>query len=145
MSRNIGNTCCSECGDEVVLVGETHPITNDEAGVYFGEYAGMLVADAECESCKTRYLAWVKPAPRMSLLFRGPRTGEPFFDLSYRSSFNDEPGEGDIPPKPAAVPLGPSYVEVAISTLRDLATSSTDDRVRLDAAAMLLKHAQGEE
>lgn len=105
MSRNLCKTNCDWCGcDEVDLTGPEHPITPDEAGRYFSEFERMIVADAECMVCGAKYLAWVDERGREP--YRG-RYGyhvfnqfasEPcgFFDLSYRSSFNDEPGEADM-------------------------------------------------
>jgi hypothetical protein len=93
MSRNIGDTSCHICNRDVVLCGEPHPITPDEAGPYYDEYAGMIVANAVCSYCDAKYLAWVKRA-------KWSRIGDdtrPFVDLSFRQSFNDEPSAADLP------------------------------------------------
>jgi hypothetical protein len=59
------------------------------------------VAAAECPQCGARYLGWIEGEPlnRCADLENGrrPLFGH-FFDLSYRSTFNDEPGSGDLPP-----------------------------------------------
>ena len=53
----------------------------------------MTVAHAACPYCGARYLAWVDndPAGREK-----PRNST-HFDLSFRSTFDDEPSEGDRP------------------------------------------------
>jgi hypothetical protein len=104
MSRNLCDTHCQFCGecDTVELVEDRRPIREDEAGCYFEEYEGMLVANAACNLCEAKYLAWVDERPLKRPRFwlgvrREPRHGDPFFDLSHRSTFNDEPGEEDMP------------------------------------------------
>lgn len=96
MSRNICDTVCQHCEHEVDLVEEPRSITEDEAGPYFEEYRTMTVANAECPACKAKYLAWVHPPTK------GIHAGHCYhdglvYDLSYRSTFNDEPGEADLP------------------------------------------------
>lgn len=93
MSRNLGDTCCEICHDTVELCGETHPITREEAGPYFDEYDGMLVADAVCTRCDAKYLAWVK----RKKWSRAADDTRPFEDLSFRKAFNDEPATEDLP------------------------------------------------
>ena len=93
MSRNLGDTDCAICHDTVVLCGEPHPITIDEAHRYFGEYDGMIVADAVCTRCDAKYLAWVK----RKKWSRAAGDTRPFEDLSFRASFNDEPAPEDLP------------------------------------------------
>ena len=87
----------SKQGVRVKLEESPRPITNQGAGVYFAEYEGLLVANAHCPVCQTRYVAWVDESQR----FRYPRDRRNdelgYVDLSYRSSFNDEPGDGDLP------------------------------------------------
>lgn len=87
MSRNLCRTDCITCRGRVLLTGVPHPYE-------FNGRPGWVIADAECEDCGTKYSAWIN-APGGS---RGqPRTAYGFFDLSYRSTFNDEPGEDDVP------------------------------------------------
>lgn len=96
MSRNLCQIECAVCGAEpITLCEDGRPITKREAGVYFREYEGMLVADAECPDCQARYLAWVKPAPGHKETFGYWEYG--YYDLSYRSTFNDEPSDEDLP------------------------------------------------
>jgi len=103
MSRNLLADKCVVCGDEVELDEHPRQITKEDAGTYLDEYRGMLVAKAHCPSCEAQYLAWMDDTnsetrrrwpgrPRSN----SARPGRPF-DLSYQSSFNDEPGEGDGP------------------------------------------------
>jgi len=96
MSRNLCNTVCYFCGHEVELVEEPREITKGDAGVYYAEYKGMLVADARCPICLAEYLAWVDDSKCTG---HTRSTGEygSFFDLSFRSSFDDEPDDDDLP------------------------------------------------
>lgn len=99
MSRNIGDMYCERCGSLPVLVEPPRAITPYDAGGYFADYDGMLVANARCHDCGALYLAWCDESSRR----RYPRDtvsmhGMSFFDLSYRSTFNDEPGPDDLPP-----------------------------------------------
>jgi hypothetical protein len=94
MSRNLCQTYCERCKTEPVrLVERSRPITKKEAEVYFEEFKGLLVADAYCPNCNARYLAWCKDP----LSLRAPDYDMDYFDLSYRSTFNDEPGPDDLP------------------------------------------------
>lgn len=94
MSRNLGLTSCYYCPSDVTLLEAPREITAADCGVYFGEYRGMLVANAECPLCLAQYLAWVKPPP-WEQPFLDER--ETFYDLSFRSTFDDEPGDADLP------------------------------------------------
>lgn len=104
MSRNLGDTDCAICHDTVVLCGAPHLITREEAGRYFNEYDGMVVADAACVRCDAKYLAWVK----RKQWTRAPDDKRPFEDLSFRKAFNDEPSPEDLP---TAVMLEMIHVE----------------------------------
>ena len=106
MSRNLGMTTCYFCGGTVNLTGEPHNITREEAGAYFDEYRCCVFANAECSLCGAKYLAW------MDTVAHGQRHGyegykrdaNTIYDLSFRSTFDDEPGEADKPiytPAPA--------------------------------------------
>lgn len=93
MARNLARTDCAQCGfSRVKLEQSPRPITHHEVGTYFEEYEGMLVANAHCPVCGTKYLAWVE------ILRRGlqPNPELGYADLSYRSTFNDEPGDKDL-------------------------------------------------
>lgn len=100
MSRNLARTDCAFCSGTVALGEVPRPITLGEAGVYLDEYRGMLVARAECVDCEAKYLAWVQPPAgpphwgRPTLPLTEPA---PFYDLSFRSTFNDEHGPADVP------------------------------------------------
>jgi len=102
LSRNLGKKNCDYCGGDVTLVGSVAPITEKQAHRYFDEFEGMLVADAQCSRCEAKYLAWVDQRPCVNPIHRGGHSyghspDEPFFDLSFRSTFNDEPGAADKP------------------------------------------------
>lgn len=112
MSRNLCKTNCDACPAPFVALEETpRPIRKEEAGVYFDEFQGMLVANATCPACEAQYLAWVDERPRKPIRLPGgsmyfperfvdPEFDSlPYVDLSYRSSFNDEPGGVDDLPK----------------------------------------------
>jgi hypothetical protein len=98
MSRNLGDTSCRICNGTVVLCGEPYPITENNAGRYFEDYRGMIVADAVCESCDAKYMAWIKAPPleRWGHMAVDCEPGR-FFDLSFRAAFNDEPAPEDLP------------------------------------------------
>jgi hypothetical protein len=97
MSRNLYDLECHRCkAPKVSIVGPTRRGTREDFGRYAQEYMGMAVADAECPRCQAKYLAWVSNLP-----YAGERAwalGEyGYQDLSYRSTFNDEPGPDDLP------------------------------------------------
>lgn len=83
MSSNLGRTDCPYCNSDVIVTGVPK----------IRGYYHVVAADAECSVCKAQYAAWV-----------GDRNGTrpekelTFHDLSFRSTFNDEPGEADKPP-----------------------------------------------
>lgn len=93
MSRNLLSTICYFCNGPVVLEQTPHIVSPDECGPYFEEYQGMRVANARCKDCCALYLAWVTPPPG-----HGPIQYEgTHYDLSFRSTFDDEPGLADLP------------------------------------------------
>jgi hypothetical protein len=101
MSRNLGETVCVHCGHPVQLQEKPRLITKKEAGKHFGAFMGLLVAKAECPICLAKYLAWIDETNFALLKKEGrePRKapyGE-ILDLSYRSTFNDQPGNDDLP------------------------------------------------
>lgn len=98
MSRNLGGVGCYFCGTVPERTESPRPILPSEARVYFDEYRGLHVADALCPTCGARYLAWCDDT-RCSSYEYGRHRGEhePFFDLSFRSTFNNEPGRLDQP------------------------------------------------
>lgn len=98
MSRNIGETSCEICEaphTSIELEEAPRPLRASDAGRYFKEFEGrLIVAAARCTQCDAKYLAWIsegEPWPRE------PAEGARFVDLSFRSSFNDEPGAADLP------------------------------------------------
>lgn len=105
MSRNLGRTDCYFCYGEVALTEEPRQITRDDCGTYYDTrggygFAGMVVAFAECKDCEAKYLATIDGTACAGYgghSYYRPRVSEPFFDLSFRQSFNDEPGPEDLP------------------------------------------------
>lgn len=87
MSRNLCTNRCAYCDVDVRLEESPRLIRKDEAGCYYNEYRQMLVANAVCDACGAKYLAWY---------WRQAAGGE-HDDLSFRSTFNDEPGPSDLP------------------------------------------------
>ena len=80
MSRNLASTHCDFCGAYPVLIEDPRPITKEEAGRYFNEYEGMLVANADCPFCWAKYLAWVDESGRSTESLRGIRSQVPYSD-----------------------------------------------------------------
>jgi len=107
MSRNLCKTECDQCGGVVQTVEPPRNLTVEDAGVYFNELRGLIVANAECTVCAARYIAWLDGSNRTGYIpnYGIDRSPEPqrndnlymIKDLSYRSSFNDEPGDDDTP------------------------------------------------
>ena len=101
MSRNLLRIDCRFCAGPVALVRPQRTISADDTRGYIEEFAGLIVAEAECCDCLAEYLAWVDERGRQALdgrpFIRSPEDGVPFFDLSFRSTFDDEPGERDKP------------------------------------------------
>jgi hypothetical protein len=107
MARNLGRTDCYFCNAKVVLVEEPHVATTNDVNEHFLQlhegysYAGMICANAECSVCGAKYLARVDmsecPGYKDFLQWYGKNNKVPFFDLSFRSTFNDEPGPADMP------------------------------------------------
>lgn len=104
MSRNLCQVECQRCGAIPKRSEEPRPITENEAGVYFPQFRGLIVANADCPDCGAKYLAWVDETEVAWSRERGWHDTQyhdgrrEFFDLSFRSTFNDEPGEDDLPP-----------------------------------------------
>lgn len=97
MSRNLGTLTC-RCSASPVLIEPPRAITKEDAHGYFEEYKGMIVAKALCMVCGAKYLAWISNVPGSGDGTTGVSTpGVRHCDLSYRSTFNDEPGLDDVP------------------------------------------------
>jgi hypothetical protein len=79
------------------LTEDARALAPEEGGRYYERYRGRMYANAEC-ACGARFLAWLERGETWN---QGTRQFEPhgweIADLSYRSTFNDEPGEGDKP------------------------------------------------
>lgn len=98
-------TDCRFCDGTVVCIESPRPVVVADTGASnFDGCAGLIVARAECVDCEGKYLAWLNH-PRS---WGHARTEDihvqlddnlaPVIrDLSFRSSFNDEPGENDLP------------------------------------------------
>lgn len=100
MSRNLCQRNCYYCGDIPRLTEDARPVTPDDCGSrYFDEYKGMTVAAAECPSCEAKYLAWIDPPESWAMhgWYVNKYGDTRHFDLSFRSTFNDEPGPTDTP------------------------------------------------
>jgi hypothetical protein len=96
MSRNLCATDCYFCRSDVRLVeAPRHVELRDVGPRYATEYDGLIVADAECTACGGKYLAWVDWPNGHEHWHK--RDCDDFRDLSFRSTFNDEPGEADMP------------------------------------------------
>lgn len=80
-------------------MGPIHCVTKEEAGAYHDEFEKQMltVADAVCIDCEAPYLAWVGDMRHEIVQLEHGCFSTPFFDLSHRNSFNDEPGKGDYP------------------------------------------------
>lgn len=86
MSRNIGSTHCKCCRGSVVL----------EELALGGQVKGCTFANAHCEDCEAKYIAWVTWPTADRWSHRGPDDPK-IIDLSFRHAFNDEPSPEDLP------------------------------------------------
>ncbi len=97
MSRNLCATECQQCGSRVKITGPSYKYN-------YCDSWSVLLADAECEICGTQYSAWTGPtSDHMDRDINRDLVERGFYDLSYRSTFNDEPGDDDIPAKQISV------------------------------------------
>lgn len=106
MSRNLGRTDCDQCGCDVVKASPNRACAEADSGAY-REFWGMTISDAECSACGAKYTAWVdmRGSEQFTRYYghyqydvrEGRYDPGRFFDLSYRSTFNDEPGHEDMP------------------------------------------------
>jgi len=101
MSRNLGRTNCRFCYGRIVLEERARHITRGECGAYWDTHEGLYVAKAHCFECEAQYLAWIEERTTsygLGIRYQASTIREfGFFDLSFRSTFNDEPGEEDLP------------------------------------------------
>ena len=114
MSRNLGDVSCDRCRGKVERLEEWRLAAPAELGRYYHDYAEQLFAHARCEWCGARYLAWA-PDRRYQPDLKSNEIG----DLSYRSTFNDEPNDDlDLPRDEwiarATMDLGPIHDHVTI-------------------------------
>lgn len=65
----------------------------------FAEYnrKGLWVARAHCSRCGTRYLAWIDVSAYRGCHLSNADRSRKLVDLSFRSSFRDEPTSRDLP------------------------------------------------
>lgn len=118
MSRNISGTECEQCDvkESVAITGQLffyEERFQDMPESWMQHFKGTVMADATCQYCDTKYIAWIKPSPNYHG-YRETENDRGFYDLSYRSSFNDEPGKDDIPqPKPPSpIELKQMYIKL---------------------------------
>ena len=95
MSRNLYQQTCYYCDHPIMLLEKPRPITEEDAFGYFKEFKGMVVAIAYCPVCLAKYLAWVDTSKRLN--HSSKNYHEVIQDLSFLSTFNDEPGPDDLP------------------------------------------------
>lgn len=100
MSRNLCATVCVHCQHPVKVIEYPRPFKDEESHGHFKEFEGMLVAKAECPVCFASYLAWLDTTTCVNPVHKNH--GEKalpgdVIDLSYLSTFNDEPREDDLP------------------------------------------------
>jgi hypothetical protein len=98
MSTNLCYKTCVHCGAELELRETPRLVTQEDAGGFFPRYKGMMVAKAECPDCLARYMAWMTDPPSFNypVASRHPFDGT-IYDLSYQSSFDDQPDPEDLP------------------------------------------------
>ena len=109
MSRNLGERSCYFCDYPRMRLVETPQQKPPEVlGAYFDEFKYIEFANAECPACAAEYLAWCGGVrcykgydrdnpPRPDRFSKINRHGNAYSDLSFRSTFNDEPDEADMP------------------------------------------------
>lgn len=111
MGRTLAvGTICGMCQlDAVVLVEKSRLITRRDLGLertaedleyLMRTWDGLRVAEAICVACGTRYLAWVDASNIAEPGLVPPyshESGKEFCALSYRSTFNNDPSDEDLP------------------------------------------------
>lgn len=140
MSRNLAITHCRICHGRVVLEEKPRPATVADCGAYLVNYPNdFRVANASCIECSARYLAWVDLPNCGGHWERRPNDEREFVDLSFRSSFSDEPGPDDLPSRQKLLALArvkritdleeaKQKIDVARSALRDAELELDDVR-----------------
>ena len=97
MSRNLGRTDCEYCTGAIRALEPPRLARAADVYRYTERYEGRLwLARAACVQCEAQYLAWYnhRPWPRQNVV---PPHSEEIVDLSFLSTFSDEPGEADTP------------------------------------------------
>ena len=103
MSRNLCRTDCYFCRGEVTSIEAPRLPTESDLGRYFDMFRHLHFSHAACVDCEAKYLAWHDNARWGSAPIQLALT-----DLSFRSTFNDEPGDDDLPKwKIGRVRVGP--------------------------------------
>jgi hypothetical protein len=100
VAANIGDTCCKVCRGEVELEEAQRPVSRSDMGPSdFAEYnrKGLWVARARCSRCGTLYLAWIDVSAYRGCHLSNADRSRKLVDLSFRSSFRDEPTSRDLP------------------------------------------------
>lgn len=113
MSRNLARTDCYFCHSTDFRIESPTMSWKDYAkGKYFekpygSDYGSMTVAIVTCSLCEAKYVGWCNdlridnwrrtPGGGATLIDTTPSSAEDFNDLSFRSTFNDEPGDLDLP------------------------------------------------
>src|SRR5690348_11653005 len=99
MALSLGKVVCHRCGGRVTRTdhqSETLEETDHRR-------PGMNISEAECARCGAKYWAWVTPAINDPIYGRRGIDRENvrqfgFYDLSFRSTFSDQPAMVDLPP-----------------------------------------------
>lgn len=95
MSRNCGTAGCYACDGRLRVDGAAQSFTAlFPASSMRGEYGGHDFVPLVCEDCEAKFLGWVT---RNTGAGEAEDGGITWYDVSWRSSFNDEPGPDDIP------------------------------------------------
>jgi hypothetical protein len=90
MSRNLCRTDCAICTGPVRVVSAAPMRVSSGAPPITGK-------DAQCAACGTKYFAWFGTHHPGASTEGVMTAASDFFDLSYRSTMNDEPGPDDLP------------------------------------------------
>jgi hypothetical protein len=94
----LNTTKCVFCEGEVGSTEKPRRIRPAEAGPTFEQVQCLIVADAMCLACRAKYLGWIDAR---AVVDGAPqpyaRMGDSIMDLSFRSTFSDEPGPDDMP------------------------------------------------
>lgn len=91
MALNLSKTKCHFCYEDIKITGPIHsPTLEDvkkEENLREPYLIHTYVAEAECSLCGAKYTSWHRIEHDRSVIT----------DLSFRSTFRDEPGPSDLP------------------------------------------------